>query len=402
MASAKPREKGRSGWCVRWRDPDGRYRRYNVATRAAAKALEPLAQAAEDLGQFWDPRRLVEVQSLASLITKYLDDLCRTEAQNTINSHRSQLEQWLIFMGRKTATGMDISRARIEEYDGHRASSGKAVSTRRLGLQVIGVFWRWCAEHETWRAHVPPVARVRAPKRETHDVVAPLWAEVDAVVVEARKRADERGGIWQTMYLIALLLRATGLRVSQVLALRWSDIDIVRGTIRIRPELGKTPHERRGRTLPPSLWLIPELLRRRLPGDLICSTVAKWRKGIEPGTRVAIGPSRAAEMMSELWRSVRIDGEPVRPDVYVRRPDHAFRKAIRTELTAARCAHGAIEYWCGRSTGTGGDVYTDPRAHDLIEIADAIPAPPGVPGVSRTLRAVASEPRVKRSTGASR
>ena len=90
--------------------------------------------------------------------------------------------------------------------------------------------------------------------------------------------------------------------------------------------------------------------------------------------------AQASCYMHACWKALRVgpDAQPVRPEVYVKRPCHAFRKTIRTELEAARCREQAIKYWQGHSTGVGGR-YTDPRAHDLLEIARTIPRPPCVP-----------------------
>ena len=295
------------------------------------------------------------------MIDAYLRDLCRTSAQATIDSHRSQLRLFLIWcLERKVVDASALSRSLIESYDADRAALGRESSTRRTTLGIVAQWWRWCSEHEEHRSYVSPLARPRMPPRVVHEVIAPEWAEVDAVVALAKDfaTAKKHAPIWSAVYRLTVLLRGTGLRLSQCLALEWRDLDLRLGTVRIRPELGKTSSERTGRVLPVAPWLLAEALCWESDEDrvgLLVWVPARKRRAVTDGTRVRVAASVGADRVHELWDTVLIDGRPVRPEVYERRPDHAFRKALRTELLHARCHPEAIEYWCGRSTGTRGD-----------------------------------------------
>lgn len=331
----------------------------------------------------------------------FLVDLCRTAAQGTVNSRRSQLAGFLGWCVSRNKTQVcDLSRTLIESYDAHRAARGAAGSTRRLCLAVLSRWWRWCYEHEDHGAFTPRPATITMPPRVVFETVAPLWEEVDAVVERARARYlgnDVRlAPIWRAIYRLAVLLRGTGLRLSQCLRLEWRDIDVRLGTLRIRPELGKSASERAGRTLPLPPWLLVELLTwepEATRDGLFVWVPSFRRRDVDVGARVAVLANRGSECMHLLWTETA-----ARPEVYVRRPDHAFRKALRTELLHQRCHPEAIEYWCGRSSGVRG-VYTDPRAHDLVQIARSIPAPSCVPGVSRETPIVAPAQPYKRHAG---
>lgn len=69
--------------------------------------------------------------------------------------------------------------------------------------------------------------------------VTPTWSQMDACISEAKTE-------WHRRTLV--VMRYTGLRINQVLGLLWSDLDLSRQMVTIRPELGKTRAEKTGRT----------------------------------------------------------------------------------------------------------------------------------------------------------
>jgi integrase len=369
---------------VKWRDPDGTSRSRSCPNRRAADKLKREVEEAVALGRRWAPAASERIPQLATMITAYLADLCRTAAQGTIDSRRYQLGQWVEWCHRERRdTAAHLSRRLVQDYDAHRAGLGREVSSRGLAVSIIGGFWRWCIGHDDYGQHVGPVALPKMPSRIQRAVVAPLWSEVDAVCAEAAKLAE---GKPLRAYLprLTLIMRAFGVRVSQALAMRAEDVHLARGTVWI--DSGKSDAEKAGRALPMPPWF--------------AALVRSWAVASGPLVGRVVAPSQAAALVHRVWRAVRVDGEPVRPEVYVRRPDHAFRKAIRTELELARCRSMAIEYWQGRSTGVAGG-YTDPRALDLVEVANAIPAPGCGPSVAPSNVVPMPERPAKRARGRS-
>mgnify|MGYP000906224502 CR=1 FL=1 len=384
-------ERRGDGWRVRWRDPDGSPRSRQCPTKPVARKVKAEVEEAVALGRRWEPSARVEVPKLHDLIVAYLDDLCRVARQNTVNSHRSQLGTFLAWCHSRGVTEpRHLNRTLLEQFDAWRATApnrrgvGAEVSTRRLALGVVRRWWEWCADHDDYKAHLERPPRVNMPARVIAEVTAPYWDEVDKVVELAMERAT-KSPTYEALSRIVMLLRGTGLRISQVLRLRWDDVNAQLGTLRIRSELGKTPAERSGRTLPLPPWLMAWLLTLERPSDLVVSVPSVRRAGVKVGERVPFVVTTASWRVRQLWEAIG-----ARPEVYEGRPDHAFRKALRTELLHARCSGDAIEYWCGRSSGTPGR-YTDPRAHDLVEIARSIPEPACVRGVST--KKVATLPR---------
>lgn len=373
------KERRRDGWRVRWRDLAGKAHSRQCPTAKVADQLVREIEATQALGREWAPSAGERIPELAGLIHEHLTAIARTSAQATINSRRSQLGLFLLWCDARGVThASQLSRALLEQYDADMAARGIRASVRRLAIGIVSRFWEWCADHDQHGDYTPRPRKIAMPARVAEETIAPTYAEADAVVALAREKAPGYPRRGHT-YRFVVLLRALGLRSKQTLALEWRDLDARAKTLRIRPELGKSPSERSGRVLPIPSWLATEL--------------ATWERSAATLVGGKTGSS-ASSATRILWRAARVGGSPVRPEVYDRRPDHAFRKLLRTELIRAGAHPEAVEYWFGRSTGTRG-AYTDPRAHDLVQIARLIPAP-RAPLVSREASALAANPRPKR------
>jgi len=161
---------------------------------------------------------------------------------------------------------------------------------------------------------------------------------------------------------VAIILRYTGLRVQQVMHLKWSDFDLSLGILKIRGELGKTHQERSGRIIPVSEYLVDQLRQMAPARERVGFIIACNRKADGPRGREA----RARDMM-RAWKRAG-----VREDVWKQRPHHAFRKGFRSALKRSGADDMAVEFLLGHSLGIAG-VYTDPDAMPLRETVELIP-----------------------------
>lgn len=205
------------------------------------------------------------------------------------------------------------------------------------------------------------------------EVVAPTWAQLDAVIDEATTQAA-RVPSREWVRRAVVLMRGLGWRITQILGLGWQDVDLEAGTIRLRPELGKSQNERRGRTVPLPPWLAAELSTwGRREGVLV---------GHTPDQRVA------SDLVRRLWTLT-----PAPAEIYRGRPDHAFRIGLVSGLARARVDREAVEYYVGHAPGVRGH-YVDPASLPLGEVAAAIPC---VHGVSTSQPSILDRARAKRA-----
>lgn len=284
----------------------------------------------------------------------FLREVRITKRPNTLKQYTSRLEQfraWLIERFGYDPEPAKLSRSLLLDFYEATAigRSGRPLSdaSRAPIISTVQGWWRWAWEHDDHGEWFPRPVSIPVRQPTPKLVAAPTWAEAAAAVHESWTSAAWRGRM-------ATLCYFTGLRAhSQVAQLDWSDVDLARGELHLRPELGKTRSERSGRVLP----LSPHLV----------SMMAGW--GVREGSVVGMDAKRAGDDVARLvWERAG-----VRPEVWHRRPWHAYRKAFVTGLKAAGVDHNVVRYLVGHELDVTGGAYTDARALQLREAVAIVP-----------------------------
>ena len=349
MASIQKRGKG---YRVRWVDCDGSHRSRQAPNRTTAQQLKRDIEEAAALGIPWRPGTDAAAPTLNRLAEAYLDDRERTLKPKSLEQVRIALDLFLRMLAassRSKRLGVELlSRQQLANYFKHltreRECSKSTASTR---IRMVYRWWSWVWDHEEFSEWVARPRELDLPRSSGPRLApyAPSWPECDAAI--------ERANGWYRHLFV--VLRGTGLRSHQVMHLLWSDVDLDQKRLTIRPELGKTRQERRGRVLPLADWLVDEL--------------AGW--GRREGWLINAPPSRNVDdrTVRRYWAST------ARP---VPQPQHAFRRAFISELTARRADERAIKRLVGHAGGITVDVYTDPAAlMDLMREAIDMVTPVG-------------------------
>ncbi len=228
--------------------------------------------------------------------------------------------------------------------------------------------WKWAHNVERW-AEVPPAKRIEMRRESSSTVRAPTWEQMDRCV-KALSGWSKRVGI---------VLRYSGLRIGEVMQLKWTDIDLDAATLTIRKEVDKS---RRGRAIPISPYLVAHLRRWERDDEYIIRT----------GSTIRLRHRQPrAKDFRKAWQRA---GVPA--DIWQRRPSRAFRKGFKSNLLALGVMPDAIDFLQGHKLGGGArERYIDPRALNLEQVVAAVPRiakrPPPVP--SRRTTRVGSPPR---------
>lgn len=123
-------------------------------------------------------------------------------------------------------------RWRHEDHEDQPASlTRRAVTIRALA--------RWAEEEG--RVKSSPLARARMPKQVRVQRELPPRAHIEALIQNLA---------WQDVREACELLLLTGLRRTELLALRWADVDLVEGVAYVRATNLYTPKSRRARAVP--------------------------------------------------------------------------------------------------------------------------------------------------------
>ena len=194
-----------------------------------------------------------------SLYLRYLD-VERGYAANTITTYARILEDFLQFLGKQGKTVRRAGKQELGEYvlvlRQQRRNSSKSI---RLKLQAIKGFFTFLSEHTRTLKRSPfgkQDFRYKVEYREAESLSeGQLHALLDAV--EVRQQQVQEGlntttgktTLWQKRVFAAqrdlcllTVLASTGLRISEALGIRHTDIDFVDKSILIRGK-GKKIHK---------------------------------------------------------------------------------------------------------------------------------------------------------------
>ena len=188
------------------------------------------------------------------------------KAENTIRSYDKTIRCHLVpFFGRLHLT--DIRRKHVEDFVQERAGVAQHSTVNRELQQLKAILYtalRWNHLKENPAKGVKPL---RLPEKEppylTRDQVAPLYEACD--------------GWLHTFVAIAL---NTGLRISEILALKWEDIDTRNRAIKVRSDEEFTTKGRRNRAVPINDFLARALHRQ--PRHITCPFVIYNNQGRSP------------------------------------------------------------------------------------------------------------------------
>lgn len=338
-------EKRSGKWRVRWREADGREHSRICPTKETAKALARQIESNLALGLPGLSERVSPI-AITDAIKAYIDwSRVVGAARNSILSRQQILlifaEWWTESHPRHTMA--DLSVSLLDRYAAYlfdrpsRQGDRLAPRTRTMHLTILSTWWRWCADRypdqcARWR-------KFDIPHSVHSQILAPTWAEMDAFC----RVADP-----PVVRDLAVLLRYTGLRVQQALALEWGDVDFDRRSLRVRAETEKT---KRPRTIP----IHTELLERLSQDRGIAGSI--FRLGCHSRTLYQ-------RVLPQIWKAAQVrDGIG---------GWHAFRRGFETGLAMLGVDLVRIRKIIGHSLGVD-DSYLDAAGLDLREAVERIP-----------------------------
>jgi integrase len=213
-----------------------------------------------------DRRRLVEV---CEVLAARKADLGRKAS--TVEAYRSwNRVHFEPFFGPVTVDRID--RRLIEAFDAELARKELSVKSRKNALGILNSVFDF-AIREGWAGR-NPVKEVESPVGVEVDADIHFLevGEIDALL--AGVPDDDLGRVERVMYLTAAM---TGLRQGELLGLRWIDVDLPAGRIRVRRnfvrgEFGTPKSKRSTRSVPLATRLAHELENLRTTSTYITDT----------------------------------------------------------------------------------------------------------------------------------
>lgn len=231
-----------------WVDTAGGPKRKYITGKTREDVAEKLAKAISDRagGLVFD----AGVTTMGEYLTRWLPDSVRgTVRESTYRSYGRVVDGQLVpGVGR-----VKLAKLRPDHVRGlYRDMLDKGISTRTV--QYAHTLLKRALTQAVHDGLIPRnvVEAVRPPKLK-RDEVQPLNAAQVRALLEAASEADDR---LSTLYTVAV---RTGMRPGEMLALRWSDVDLEAGTVQINRALSegeftppKTARSRRRINLSPA------------------------------------------------------------------------------------------------------------------------------------------------------
>ena len=416
MASVKWRE-DRGHWEVLWREPkviqnpDGSTkkkwstRRRKAPSKKAADALAREIETAAAVGDRWEDKRMTAVSTIGSAVEGYII-ASKRRPKATQKYRASVLQKFMDHVGEDTTLDrLDVELLR--DYADHLDAQGIKSVSRYIG--TVEQWWTWAWNNRKTYPGVQEPTRLTGKDAEIQHrpapaaVDTPTWEDIDAVLLALSPEGTIPGRgagygyrpQWEVYRRIVLVQRYTGLRISQVVGLRWQDLDLERGWLTIRSNKKGAKGQSRDRVVPLHPGLVSILETWSRDEDLLFFRVAT--KGKRKGQVIQIKGSEVAEVLggndkvdhrtkkrthtAGAWERAGIDPEKWADagDRTNKRGTNAIRARWKSTIAGA-ASYELATLMVGQSTAGDHDSYVamgnpeaSPYWNKMVQALEAIP-----------------------------
>ncbi|WP_406047057.1 tyrosine-type recombinase/integrase [Kribbella sp. NBC_00889] len=310
---------------AKFRDQDGNVRAVTATgtTKTAARtALLTKLQSRAKTNHSGDLTAAHKINHLLDLWERRFEGLIadRTRSPTSLATYRRALKNHVrpaigeLHIAEATTQRLDTVLSNIKHHAG-------APTARTCRAVISGAMKPAVRYGDTT---VNPAREVDAIQARPKNPTRALTAK-EVTLLQNSLTADERA-VQADLPDLVTLMRATGVRIGEALAVLWNQADLEAGTVEITHTIA------------------------RPPGEGLIRKPTKSRTG----ERTLSLPSWAAAMLRERHTTDRRPDDPVFPDTTggYRDPSNT-RRALRTALTAVPRGPGRFADWCRISRGVG-------------------------------------------------
>lgn len=240
----------REAWQVQYIDRAGRQQRKGgFKLKKDAERYKLKVETELEAGRHIAPRDSVVMSEMLDQFIKYLETQHDKGmiGRGYIDRVRVDVRAARAFMGAKLVS--DITWQDVEAYEAelrtHRAYGGTkplAQTTITNRLDVLGTVFGWGVRRGYAARNVVPDAKAEIGSRPRQHIKRFDTSTIKQLIASMEKRRfREMTRTWLQNRAIVFIALACGLRKGEILALSWDDIDLERGSIRVRHNL--TPYD---------------------------------------------------------------------------------------------------------------------------------------------------------------
>ena len=300
-------------------------------------------------------------QTLSAWLVHHLER-GKGEYTNSVRAYRSSVSLFRRFLQEAGKSPAEVPCGELDEDDVRafiqwlrdpataQHQKRRADSSVEFYVAAILAGLRWAAAHKDfggeWVSPSMPADIEWEPRARMR---------IPTVHMTARVTLAASGWVRQAL----VLAYYTGLRASQVMGLRWGDVDLGRGDLNFPGRLGKSKQERRGRRVPMSPHLVKELRQWAVDGGIDHAAVQRtagpyivdiskerWKKETkaqprkQKSTRELRGPT-----VRRIWQDLKLW------DPAYSQPVHCFRASVANGLVMRGAKVAAVSHLLGHSLG---------------------------------------------------
>ena len=275
-----------------------------------------------------------------AVIDEFLDALWseRGLSKNTLDAYGRDLKAFAIWLEKKHLTLLQVNNSHLQDYIADCGKKGSKASSMARSFSSLKRFYRYQVREA--RIQADPTALIDAPKQ-----AKPLPSTLTESQVEALLNAcDTSDPIGLRDRAMLELLYATGLRVSELVSLEYSQISLQQGVIRV---IGKGNKER----------LIPM-------GDEAVSYLSQYMEDARPelmtgkGISAALFVTKRAKGMTRqaFWYLIKRYAQRV--GITQKISPHTLRHAFATHLLNHGADLRVVQLLLGHSDLSTTQIYT--------------------------------------------
>lgn len=345
---------------------------YEIAARGEATESQ-IRKTLTELFNKVNPERRLEWAKAKEYLERWIDRVGVRKAKGTHVRYERVVEQFLQSLGPKAEGQLgDVTAEDVGNFLDAGVKAGKRPGTLRVELKILNAAFAHALRQGL--IIINPVAAAEAPDGASESKRPFTVAQVRALLAACDPAGWETGEKvpsaplveWRLAILTAAL---TGLRLGDVVRLRWLNIDLASKLIEVRPV--KT--QRKGRDIRAPLHPNLEEALTALPASDDPNTLLMPNLA---GTRIG-GRSGLSLDFQKIMRKAGVENRLLGAAAAGRKVQaytfHSLRHFFNTELAEAGVAQDVRMSLSGHSSAKTSELYTHRRAETLKQAISKLP-----------------------------
>lgn len=282
------------------------------------------------------------------LVIRFIDMLWLEAglSDNTLNSYRSDLKLFRQFLQLHHSDVQNADYAKIQAFQSNLVTLGRAKTTITRMISALRRFYNFLQYNQL--IDVNPMAKIVMPKADKKLPKTLSQAQVEALL----EAPDVRDVLECRDSAMLELLYATGMRVTELVSLKMSQISLQQGVIRV---VGKGNKER----------LVPI---GEMAIDAIEHYIKQARNELLKSSSDVLFPSKRGVQMTRQTFWYRIKHYALRANISVDLSPHTLRHAFATHLVNHGADLRVIQMLLGHSDLSTTQIYTHVAKARLQEL----------------------------------